>query len=118
MLIHWIRFYLGSLMLMNHEDGMYRIYVPEEQSGNDYDSIIWDGAAKTAEMTYMSVTEDYGNGDNYISSLNPGESIQVNMAWIVNENDLDNMYLNLNGDGAAFEFSESMLDVGLVDIRQ
>lgn len=74
--------YLGSLMLMNHEDGMYRIYVPEEQSGNDYDSIIWDGAAKTAEMTYMSVTEDYGNGDNYISSLNPGESIQVNMAWI------------------------------------
>ena len=110
--------YLGSLMLMNHEDGMYRIYVPEEQSGNDYDSIIWDGAAKTAEMTYMSVTEDYGNGDNYISSLNPGESIQVNMAWIVNENDLDNMYLNLNGDGAAFEFSESMLDVGLVDIRQ
>lgn len=65
--------YLGSLMLMNHEDGMYRIYVPEEQSGNDYDSIIWDGAAKTAEMTYMSVTEDYGNGDNYISSLNPGE---------------------------------------------
>ena len=76
------------------------------------------GMAKTAEMTYMSVTEDYGNGDNYISSLNPGESIQVNMAWIVNENDLDNMYLNLNGDGAAFEFSESMLDVGLVDIRQ
>lgn len=110
--------YLGSLMLMNHEDGMYRIYVPEEQSGNDYDSIIWDGVAKTAEMTYMSVTEDYGNGGNYISSLNPGESIQVNMAWIVNENDLDNMYLNLNGDGAAFEFSESTLSVGLVDIRQ
>lgn len=48
----------------------------------------------------------------------PEGSIQVNMAWIVNENDLDNMYLNLNGDGAAFEFSESMLDVGLVDIRQ
>ena len=69
-------------------------------------------------MTYMSVTEDYGNGDNYISSLNPSESIQVNMAWIVNENDLDNMYLNLNGDGAAFEFSESMLSVGVVDIRQ
>ena len=40
------------------------------------------------------------------------------MAWIVNENDLDNMYLNLNGDGVAFEFSESMLSVGVVDIRQ
>ena len=47
-----------------------------------------------------------------------GESIQVNMAWIVNENDLNNMYLNLNGDGAAYEFSDSMLKTGLVDIYQ
>ena len=69
-------------------------------------------------MTYYSVSEDYGNGGNYISSLKPGESIQVNMAWIVNENDLDNMYLNLNGDGGAYEFSDSILNTGLVDIRQ
>ena len=71
-----------------------------------------------AEMTYNSISEDYGNGGNYISSLKPGESIQVNMAWIVNENDLNNMYLNLNGDGAAYEFSDSMLKTGLVDIYQ
>ena len=110
--------YMGSLMLMNHEDGIYRIYDPKERSGNDYDRIIWDGVAKTAEMTYSSVAEDYGNGRNYISSLKPGESIQVNMAWIVNENDLDNMYLNLNGDGAAIEFSDSTLEIGVVDICQ
>ena len=77
-----------------------------------------DGVARTAEMTYNSISEDYGNGGNYISSLKPGESIQVNMAWIVNENDLNNMYLNLNGDGAAYEFSDSMLKTGLVDIYQ
>ena len=35
-----------------------------------------------------------------------------------NENDLNNMYLNLNGDGAAYEFSDSMLKTGLVDIYQ
>ena len=69
-------------------------------------------------QTYNSISEDYGNGGNYISSLKPGESIQVNMAWIVNENDLNNMYLNLNGDGAAYEFSDSMLKTGLVDIYQ
>ena len=79
-------------------------YDPTEQSGDDYDRVIWDGVARTAEMTYNSISEDYGNGGNYISSLKPGESIQVNMAWIVNENDLNNMYLNLNGDGAAYEF--------------
>lgn len=110
--------YLGTLMLMNHKDGTYQIYDPAEQSGTDCDRVIWDGVAHAAEMTYYSVSEDYGNGGNYISSLKPGESIQVNMAWIVNENDLDNMYLNLNGDGGAYEFSDSMLNTGLVDIRQ
>lgn len=110
--------YIGTLLLMDHEDGAYQIYDPTEQSGNDYDRVIWDGVARTAEMTYNSISEDYGDGGNYISSLKPGESIQVNMAWIVNENDLNNMYLNLNGDGAAYEFSDSMLKTGLVDIYQ
>lgn len=110
--------YLGTLMLMNHKDGIYQIYDPAERSGDDYDRVTWDGVAHTAEMTYTSVSEDYGNGGNYISSLKPGESIQVNMAWIVNENDLDNMYLNLNNDGAAYEFSDSVLKEGLVDICQ
>ena len=110
--------YIGTLLLMDHEDGAYQIYDPTEQSGDDYDRVIWDGVARTAEMTYNSISEDYGNGGNYISSLKPGESIQVNMAWIVNENDLNNMYLNLNGDGAAYEFSDSMLKTGLVDIYQ
>ena len=110
--------YIGTLLLMDHEDGAYQIYDPTEQSGDDYDRVIWDGVARTAEMTYSSVSEDYGNGENYITSLKPGESIQVNMAWIVNENDLNNMYLNLSGDGAAYEFSDSMLKTGLVDIYQ
>lgn len=110
--------YIGTLMLMNHKDGAYQIYDPAEQSGDDYDRVIWDGAADTAEMTYSSIYEDYGNGGNYISSLKPGESVQVNMAWIVNENDLNKMYLNLNGDGGAYEFSDSMLKTGLVDICQ
>lgn len=108
--------YLGTLMVMNHEDGIYQICNEEELSGEDYDRVIWDGAAHTAEMTYSSVSEDYGNGGNYIPSLKPGESKQVNMAWIVNENELENMYLNLNGDGGACEFSDSMLKTGLVDI--
>ena len=61
--------------------------------------------------------EDYGNGGNYISSLKPGESIQVNMAWIVNENDLADMYLNLDGEGGAYDFNEGMLEAGVVDIK-
>ena len=83
-----------------------------------YDYISWTGVAKTGEMVYYSVSENYGNGGNYISSIKPGESVQLNMAWIVNESDLKNLYLNVTGDGASYEFSEYILKKGLVDIRK
>lgn len=110
--------YLGSIMLLKHENGIYRIYERNEQSGEEYDHITGDGIARTGEMTYYSTQEAYGNGGNYISSLNPGERVQVEMAWIVNEDDLAYMYLNLCGSGAHLQFSEDMLQSGVVDIRQ
>ena len=39
------------------------------------------------------------------------------MAWIVNENELPYMYLNLNSEGAALEFTDSVLESGVMDIR-
>ncbi len=110
--------YMGSLMLINHNDNKYTIYNPAEMSGSDFDYVIWDGVADAAEMTYSSISENYGNGNNYIPSLKPGESITVNMAWIINEDDLDNMYLNLNGDGGAYEFGELTLESGIVKVEK
>lgn len=110
--------YVGALLTITRENGKAQLYTPSEQSGDSYDRITWDGAAKTGEMVYYNVSENYGNGGNYISSIKPGESVQLNMAWIVNENDLPNLYLNLTGDGAAYEFSEDILKNGLVDIRE
>ncbi len=40
------------------------------------------------------------------------------MAWITNETDLENMYLNLCDTGGLWEFSEEMIETGIVDIRQ
>ena len=109
--------YLGTLMLINHEDGKYRICSSVDLTGADCDRVVWDGAAYAGEMAYYSIAEDYGNGGNYISSIAPGESIQVTMAWIVNENELPYMYLNLNSEGAALEFTDSVLESGVMDIR-
>ena len=110
--------YVGTLLTLIEENGKQQIYVPAEQAGEGYDRITWDGVAETGEMEYKSVSDNYGNGGNYIASIKPGESVQLNMAWIVNENDLDHLYLNLSGDGAAYEFSEEMLKNGLVEIRK
>ena len=107
--------YIGTLIALSKQnDGTYTIYMPGTEAGEDYDYYISDSVAKTAEMTYSSVQDDYGNGKNYIPSLKPGESVQVNMAWIVNEKDIKNLYLNLNGTGGCYEITENMCHTGVV----
>lgn len=110
--------YIGSLMLLEQKDGKYVSYDYEDCQEEEYDKITGSSAACMAEMGYCSVTENYGDGGNYISCLKPGESVQVKMGWIVNERDLSRMYLNLCGDGGVVCFTEDMLQAGLVDIRQ
>lgn len=115
--------YLGELMLMDYKEDTYQIYYPDalfaSLAEEACDRVIWDGAAHSkAEMPYYSVHEPYGDGSNYIPSLKPHESIQVNMAWIVSETALEYMYLNLGNVGGAYEFAEDMSDAGIVEICQ
>lgn len=39
--------YHGSLITMKHENGSYRLYLPSEEPGDDYDYYMEDGVAKT-----------------------------------------------------------------------
>ena len=107
--------YIGTLIALSKQDGgTYTIYMPGTEAGEDYDYYTSDSVAKTAEMTYCSVQDDYGKGKNYIPSIKPGESVQVNMAWIVNEKDIKNLYLNLNGTGGCYEITENMRHTGVI----
>lgn len=109
--------YLGSLMtLSKQEDGTYTVYIAEETAGDGYDYYTGDSVARMAEMKYFSVREDDGDRKNYIASIKPGESVQVHMAWIVNEKDIENMYLNLDGTGTAYELNDDVLRSGVVYI--
>lgn len=109
--------YLGSLMtLSKQEDGTYTVYMAEETAGDGYDYYTGDSVARMAEMKYFSVREDDGDRKNYIASIKPGESVQVHMAWIVNEKDIENMYLNLDGTGTAYELNDDVLRSGVVYI--
>lgn len=108
--------YLGNLVLLNHQNGKYKIYDPEERNGSGYDRVEGDSVARIGEMGYSSVKEEYGNGGNYIPSLKPGESIQIEMAWIVNESNLGDMYLDLQGEGGTYSISETMKNTGVVYI--
>ena len=57
-------------------------------------------------------------GNNYIECIPSGETVTVHMAWIVTEEELSMLYLNLDPSGGSYEFSESALKTGYVDIRQ
>lgn len=109
--------YIGNLMTLEKQgDGTYTVYADGETAGDGYDYYTGDSVARTAEMGFSSVVDAYGDGGNYIPALKPGESIQIHMAWIVNEQDLKNMYLNLNGNGGAYEFSDEIMKTGIVYI--
>ena len=56
--------------------------------------------------------------NNYISSIEPGETVTIHFAQIVNEDELEYMYLNLGDFAAGHTFTKKALDTGYVDIRQ
>ena len=117
--------YNGWLGLMKQENGKYVFDTSgfngldknKTADGAGYDEIVGNSAAKLMEMTYYSATENEGNGGNYIS-LKAGESKQVRMAWIVNEQDLSNLCLDLNQCMDMAGLTEDYFKPGIVDIRQ
>lgn len=110
--------FIGNLSKIR-EDGAYmRMYYGEEpEDGEAWDEVYYDGVAMHQEMWYYDV---YGGdrGNNYIASIQPGETVTVHMAWVVPEEELGYMYLNMDTYGGAAEFSDNSLAVGYVDIRQ
>jgi hypothetical protein len=107
--------YCGSTTTIAQDGDNYLIYDYGMQPGEGYDYVSGAGVASKYAMGYYDVFEVYGNGGNYIASLAPGESVTVRMAWIVNERDLANLYLDLSTFGEGMEFNEN---TRLVDIRQ
>jgi hypothetical protein len=107
--------YNASTTTIAQDAGTYTIYDYGAQPGDDYDYVSGKSVAAKYYMEYSDAFEVYGNGDNYISSLAAGESVTVRVAWIVNERDLSDLYLDLSSFGEGIAFTEHTC---LVDIRQ
>ena len=110
-----IHYYIKMSLLDQTDDG-YQEIDHMNQAGEDYDYVQWDsGLTLDGEMWYNNARNSIGK--NYISSLAAGESTQVNVAWIVNEEDLGRMYLEVSGYGASLNGPDTDL-AQLVDVRQ
>jgi hypothetical protein len=87
----------------------------DEDENTDY--VTTSSIGSFGEMDYFDIHSGE-RSNNYIPSIKPGETITVHLAKIVNEDELDKMYLSLASDGGSYEFSEKALQEGYVDLRQ
>ncbi len=109
-------FYMGSLLALDHEDGVWRIapYVPEgSEAGENIHAYYENALVGPNEMFYYDVTGGEGS-NNYIPSLKAGKTQEVHMAWVVDSKMLDKLYLNLSGSAGSMEFTDEALASGYV----
>lgn len=110
--------FFGSLARIRETDGQMQI-VSEETSpaGGEWDRAINHGLSHVQEMLYYDV-HGGERSNNYIASIKPGETVTVHMAWVVTEEELSTLYINLDTSGGSYEFTDSSLQTGYVDIRR
>ena len=110
--------FFGNLMKIIEENGQMICYKGKASDARAvWDEAVPQGAAHVTEMWYYDVHGGERH-NNYITKLGTGETATVHMAWLVPEEELPYLYLDLNTSGSSFEFSEESLAVGYVDIRQ
>lgn len=113
--------FFGSLVRIIEENGQMRIASGqnyEEPSSTDtWTSAVNRGLSGMFEMQYYDVHGGERH-NNYIESIKPQETVTVHMGWIVTEEELDSLYIDLNPSAGAYEFSDASLKLGYVDIRQ
>ncbi len=110
--------FFGNLMKIEERDGQMALYRERAPEGSAaWDEAVPAGAAHFAEMWYYDVHGGERH-NNYITNLEAGGTATVHMAWLVPEEELGYLYLDLCTHGSAYEFVEDSLAVGYVDIRQ
>ncbi len=113
--------YMGDLLRIAEKDGKMKIFsgtVDEEPApGDTWETVVNTGASAFCEMQYYDIDGGERN-NNYITAIKPGETVTVHMGWIVTEEELGNLYVSFDTYGGAYEFSDTSLAMGYVDIRQ
>lgn len=98
------------------EDGDSYVLVDNTTRALHGKAVDWDytrqssDAAASVEMGWFDVTGGADqNGSNYISSIEPGETVTLHVAFLVNEDQLDGLYIAIGGCGGDPYFGEGAL---------
>lgn len=106
--------FMGGLVKVKEDGDQICMYFGE--TGDSWDEVQYSGPAMHQEMWYYDV-HGGERGNNYIAHIGAGETVTVHMAWVVPEEELQYCYLNLDPYSGCYEFSDSALVAGYVDVR-
>lgn len=108
----------ASVSCIVKNGGKYMIYDRALMDDDERtDVTTCSGPGGPGEMDYYD-TGSRSADKNYISSLSPGQSIDVHVAKVVNADETGRLYLSLCDESDAFNFTSAALKAGYVDIRQ
>lgn len=109
--------FFNRVTAIDEADGNYVIAEETPAVGDGWD-FYQDSATlaqRGGEMSYYTVRGgENQNGSNYISSLKAGETVTMEVGFLVNEEDLEHMYLSANPTGSVFD--EYVYKSGFVNI--
>lgn len=108
----------GSLVKADEENGTWTIYHRADGRENADLAFCAAHGVTDGEMWYLAVEGNHQGEKNHLTALNPGEKATVHFSWIVPEDELGKLLLDLSGNGSWYQFDETSLAVGYVDIRQ
>lgn len=91
----------------------YAIFERQPESGVEYDYIVNSYYTGLGEMRYYDLFDTDSNGGNHIRDFAPGETVTLQVAYVVNADEVDMLYFTVDGEESSFEE-----DATYVDIRQ
>lgn len=101
--------YAAALIPIVKDGKIYKIF---DRADDTCDYVENENLGVRYEMYYSDVVGEH-NTKNYIPEIGPGESVTIHFAWVVNEDELDKLYLSF-GDTV---FTEEGLKIGYVDLN-
>lgn len=102
--------YMASLIPITKKGDTYKVFTRIDDS---CDYVENEHIAVGSELMYSDVSGGHRN-NNYIPEIKPGKTTTVHMAWIVNEDELDKLYLDFCGE---YPLTKESLETGLVDLN-
>lgn len=109
--LHDVHYFINAVPIIK-EGASYKIFDRTDETCDYVENEHTVCTPGVSDMPYSDVPGNK-NPKNYITEIKPGETVTVRLAWLVNEDELDKMYLSMNGDS---EFTDQGLEIGLVEL--